>query len=318
MEKIIFLDASTIQYGDIVFSSLESLGSLVCYDNTRPDEIVERCKDAAVIITNKVVIDCDVMNGLPKLRMIAEAATGYNNIDINEALRRGITVANVPGYSTASVAQLTITFILALSSNILWFNKAAHDGSWSASPIFTLGTWPFSDVAGKTVGIMGYGAIGREVARLCHAFGMKLIALKRDGTGKAGDIERVSLDEIARRSDFISIHMPLTPYSRGLIDRNFFSSMKNDAYLINMSRGPIVTASDLLWALENRIIAGAAVDVMDREPPTSDDPLLRCDNLIITPHIAWASLESRTRLTEEIAANIKSFLEGKKRNNVTG
>ena len=317
MRKIIFLDASTIQHGDIVFSSLESLGNLICYDNTGPGEIVERCEDAEIIITNKVMIDRDIMDGLPGLRMIAEAATGYNNIDIDEASRRGITVANVPGYSTTSVAQLTITFILALSSNILRFNKAAHDGSWSASPIFTLGTWPFTDVAGKTAGIMGYGAIGREVARLCHALGMKVIALKRDGTEKAADVERVSLDEIARRSDFISIHMPLTPYSRGIIDRKFFSSMKRSAYLINMARGPIVKATDLMWALENSVIAGAAVDVMDREPPTSDDPLLRCDNLIITPHIAWASLESRTRLIEEIAANIKSFLEGKKRNNIT-
>ncbi len=313
--EIVFLDASTVDFGDIDFSPLAEPGNLTCHDTTTSSQAAERCMNADIVITNKVVIDAALIARCHKLKMITEAATGYNNIDIAEALKRNIHVANVPGYSTGSVAQLTMTFVLALSSNLFKYDRACHDGTWSASPVFTLGTWPFSDLQGKTAGIMGYGAIGREVARLCSAFGMNVVALMRDGSSSP-DVKRLPLHELVAVSDFVLVHMPLTDYSRHIINREFLSSMKRKAFLINMARGPIVDPEALLWALQENIIAGAAIDVMENEPPDKNDPLLTAPNLIITPHIAWASVESRTRLINEVALNIKSFLDGERRNSV--
>ncbi|MBP7737670.1 MAG: D-2-hydroxyacid dehydrogenase [Spirochaetes bacterium] len=315
---IVFLDASTIDYGDIDFSPFREIGDLQCHGFTSPDQVADRCAGAAVAITNKVVFNADNLSRCPDLKMIAEAATGYNNIDIAEARRRGITVANVPGYSTASVAQLTMTFILALSTNLLKYDRAAHDGAWSRSNIYTLGTWPFSDLEGKTVGIMGLGAIGTKVAKVCEALDMKVIALRRGETSSASPYRRAGLTELAEQSDFITIHMPLSDYSNGLVNREFISRMKKRAFLINMARGPIVDPAALREALETGAIAGAALDVMETEPPRADDPLLKAPNLILTPHIAWASIESRRRLLGEIAENIRSFLGGIKRNVVNG
>lgn len=317
--KIVFLDSATVDYGDINFSAIDSLGELVCYRTTSPEQAIERCSGAEIIITNKVVIDSSLMEACPGIKMIAEAATGYNNIDINEARGRGIAVANVPGYSTSSVAQLALSFILALSTNLIKYNNASHDGTWSSSETFTLGKWPFSDLAGKSVGIMGLGAIGSEVARLCSCFGMKVMALRR-GEAEAGEGEykRLELLDLAAVSDFISIHMPLTDYSRGIINGEFLSHMKKTAFLINMARGPIVDQYALYNALDKGIIAGAATDVMEVEPPRADDPLLEAPNLIITPHIGWGSMESRNRLVGEIAENIRSFINGVGRNIVSG
>ncbi len=317
-EKIVFLDSATVDYGDVNFSPLCQMGEFIKYPVTSPEEIAPRCVDATIAITNKVVFDQKIISSCPKLKMIAEAATGYNNIDLAEAKKRNIVVANVPGYSTATVAQLTMTFILALATNLLKYNNATHDGSWSRSPIFTIGTWPFFDLEGKTIGIMGLGAIGGEVARLCEAFGMKVVALKREDQTSGGKYPRLALYDLAKESDFISVHMPLTEYSKYLINREFFSHMKKTAFLINMARGPIVEPDSLCLALENGIIAGAAIDVMEKEPPRAEDPLLKAPNLIITPHIAWASIESRMRLLNEITENIRSFLAGVKRNVVNG
>ncbi|HPV40416.1 MAG TPA: D-2-hydroxyacid dehydrogenase [Spirochaetota bacterium] len=311
---IVFLDASTIDYGDIDFSEIRELGDLVCHGSTSPEQVAERCAGADIVITNKVVFSAAVLAQCPGIRMIAEAATGYNNIDIAEARSRGIPVANVPGYSTASVVQLTMAFILALSTNLLRYNTAAHDGTWSRSAMFTLGSWPFSDLEGKTAGIMGLGAIGKNVARICNAFGMKVIALRRGESAPESPYERVGLFDLAKESDVITIHMPLTDYSKHIVNREFLSRMKKTAFLVNMARGPIVDPEALCRALEQGTIAGAALDVMEREPPREDDPLLRAPNLIITPHIAWASIDSRKRLVHEIAENIRGFLSGKKRN----
>lgn len=315
-KKIVFLDSSTIDYGDIDFSAISSLGDFICFRTTDPAETAGRCRDADIIITNKVVVDKAVMNQCPDLKMIAEAATGYNNIDIAAAKERGIAIANVPGYSTKTVAQLTMSFILALSTNLIKYNNASHEGSWCRSDIFTLGTWPFSDLGGKTAGIMGLGAIGSEVARLCSAFGMNVIALKREEGSSAGPYIRTGLYELAEQSDFVSIHMPLTEYSKHIVNSEFFSRMKKSAFIINMARGPIVEPSSLCRALETGSIAGAAIDVMEKEPPPIDDPLLKVPNLIITPHIGWASIESRRRLVDEIARNISGFIDGKARNRV--
>ena len=313
--QIVFLDSSTVDFGDIDFSLLSELGTLTCYDTTAPDQAAARCMDADIVITNKVVFDAELISCCRKLKMIAEAATGFNNIDTAAAAGRAIHVANVPGYSTSSVVQLTMTMMLMLSTSVLKYNEASHDGTWSRSPVFTLGTWRFSDLEGKTAGIMGYGAIGREVARLCRAFGMDVAALERGGPDP-GDVKRLGLKELAAASDFVCIHMPLTDYSRYIINRDFLRLMKPSAFLINMARGPVVEPASLLWALETGIIAGAAIDVMEKEPPDMDDPLLKAPNLIITPHIAWASCESRNRLVREISLNIKSFLDGGYRNSV--
>lgn len=317
-EKIVFLDSSTVDYGDIDFSGIRQFGEFVPYPVTAADDVIRRCSDATIVITNKVVFDRNIISQCPGLKMIAEAATGYNNIDISEAKNRGIAVANVPGYSTTTVVQLTMAFILALSTNLLKYNEASHDGSWSRSDIFTLGTWPFFDLEGKTAGIMGLGSIGGEVARLCEAFRMNVVALKRDDNTKDGGYPRLNLFDLARESDFITIHMPLTDYSRYLINREFLSHMKKSAFLINMARGPIVEPGALCQALENGVIAGAAIDVMEKEPPLADDPLMKAPNLIITPHIGWASIESRRRLMNEVTENIRSFLAGAKRNIVNG
>lgn len=313
--RIVFLDSSTVDFGDIDFSPLRELGILECYDTTGPDQTAQRCQGADIVITNKVVFNADLISRCPDLRMIAEAATGYNNIDLGAAEKHGIHVANVPGYSTNSVVQLTMTMLLMLSTNVLKYNEASHDGTWSRSPVFTLGSWRFSDLEGKTAGIMGYGAIGSQVARLCRAFGMNVVALKRDEP-QDGEVARLRSSELAAASDFICVHMPLTDSSRHMINRDFFRLMKPTSFLINMARGPIVEPESLLWALEKGIIAGAATDVMEKEPPDAGDPLLRAPNLIITPHIAWASVESRSRLVRELSLNIKDFLGGGRRNSV--
>lgn len=314
--RIVFLDAATVDYGDMDFSPLRAQGDLVCHPLTAPHQVAERCREARIVITNKVVFDEGVLAQCPAIAMIAEAATGYNNIDIAAATARGITVANVPGYSTGSVAQLTMAFMLALSTNLVKYNDAVHRGDWSRSPMFTMGDWPFVDLAGRTAGIMGLGAIGSAVAAICGAFGMRVIALRRGDGPAASPYERVTLDELARQADFVSIHMPLSDYSKHLVDDAFFARMKKSAFLINMARGPIVDPAALCRALESGAIAGAAVDVMEQEPPRADDPLLRAPNLIVTPHIAWASVDSRRRLIGEIAANIGAFLAGEKRNTV--
>ncbi len=316
LQKIVFLDTSTVDYGDIDFTSLSSIGDFTPYELTKPGEVVERLNSMTVAITNKVVFDDAVFDRCKDLRLIAVSATGYNNIDIPAARARGIAVANVPSYSTYSVAQLTMTFILSLATRLVEYNRAAHNGTWSASPSFTLNTWKTFDLQDKVIGILGMGDIGRTVAGMCRAFGMRVRALKREGASYDDDIPRLNLHSLAEESDFISIHMPLTDYSRHIINGEIFKRMKRSAFLINMARGPIVDPIALAHALQSGMIAGAAVDVMEKEPPAADDPLLKSPNLIITPHIAWASFESRKKLVSEIAQNIESFFKGGRRNRV--
>jgi glycerate dehydrogenase len=311
---IVFLDASTVDYGDIDLSEFKRLGIFTAFDRTRREETLERIKGATIAITNKVVFDREILSRAPSLKYIAVAATGYNNIDMDAAGEFGITVSNVAGYSTPSVAQFTMLFILALASRLIEYNAASHDGRWSSSPIFTLGTWPTMEVCGKNLGILGFGAIGREVARLAQAFGMNVIALKRKGIDYEDSIPRMELFELARHADFVSLHLPLTSQNRHFIGDDFFSAMKPTAFFINMARGPLVDPTALFWALKEGKIAGAAIDVMEQEPPQSPDHLLSAPNLIITPHIAWATKESRQRLVDEIFENIASFIAGKPRN----
>ncbi len=316
-QKIVFLDASTVDYGDLDLSLFRKHGEFIAYPSTEPGQRTERLKGATVVITNKVLMDRDSIMNCDSLKFIAVTATGYNNIDIGAARLRGISVSNVAGYSTPSVAQFTLLFILALASRLIDYNAAAHDGRWSASPTFTMTDWPTMDIAGKVLGILGLGDIGGEVARLARAFGMEIVALGRPGVSYSGDIPRLGLFELAGKSDFVSIHMPLTPETRHIISTPFFHAMKRTASLINMARGPLVDPAALKNALDTGLIAGAALDVMEQEPPDSADPLLGTPNLIITPHIAWGTRESRYRLIMEIDKNIEAYLSGEPRNLVS-
>ena len=315
-DTIVFLDSATVDYGDIDCTPIGAHGRLVKFDTTLPGQIAERLKGAAVAVTNKCVFDEKLFLDCPDLRLVAVTATGYNNIDIEAASRMNVAVANVPAYSTFSVAQFTMACVLALATSLVEYSAAARDGRWSASPIYTLSTWPTFELNGKVLGVMGMGAIGSEVARLGMAFGMRVIALGRKGVKYDNRWERAGLYELAERSDFICVHLPLSPESKGIIDAKFLSRMKRTAFVVNMARGAIVDQAALEWALRSGRIAGAALDVLDREPPPADEPLLSAPNCIITPHIAWASVESRRRLIQEVADNIGAFLRGEVRNRI--
>ena len=313
-KTIVFLDASTVDFGDIDFTPIASLGQFITYPITKPDETIPRSKDADIIITNKVVFYSNEIAQLNNCKLIAVAATGYNTIDIKAAKNKNIAVANVPGYSREAVAQLTLCFILALANNLIKYNIATHDGSWSRSPIFTMGNWPTMCINDKVLGIMGYGDIGKRVGQLAKAFGMKVIALKREASYTDSTVERYPLKEFCNMADFITIHMPLNESTHHMVNKDFLAMMKPTAYIINMARGPIVDTKALAWALHNNIIAGAALDVLEQEPPDIHEPILSAPNCIITPHIGWASRETRQSLINEIAENIKAFLQGSKRN----
>jgi len=315
-ETIVFLDSATVDYGDIDCAPLGAHGRLIKHAITSPMEMPERLKGATVAVTNKCVFDEKTLRACPDLRLIAVTATGYNNIDIEAALRLSVAVSNVPGYSTPSVAQFTMTCVLAFATRLLEYSAASRDGRWSSSPIFTFTAWPTFELNGRVIGIMGMGAIGGEVARLAGAFGMRVIALGREGVRYDDTWERVGLYELAERSDFVCVHLPLSPESRGIIGADFLSRMKRTAFVVNMARGAIVDQAALDRALREGRIAGAAIDVLEKEPPPADEPLLSAPNCIVTPHIAWASVESRRRLLEEVAANIGAFLRGEARNRV--
>ncbi len=316
VDKIIFLDSATVDYGDIDFSPIRKLGDFSAFGFTPPEKAPGRARDAAIIILNKFRLEPALFDELPELRLIAVAATGYNTVDIAEAERREVAVANVPAYSAYSVAQSAMTFILACATNLIRYNGAAHDGRWSSSPVFTLGSWPTFEVRGKVLGILGLGDIGKQVARMAEAMGMRVAALRRQGIAYDNGIERLGLLELAEQSDFISVHMPLTEETDHLLDDEFFGRMKSSAFFLNLSRGPIVVSAALDRALRSGKIAGAAIDVMEQEPPDLNDPLLTAPNLIITPHMAWASIESRRRLVDEVAENIAVFQRGERRNRV--
>ncbi len=315
--SMVFLDAGTVNYGDISLKSIESLGRLKIYNSSKPSEFVTRLKNAHIVILNKCVLDRKIFKALPQLRAVAVTATGTNNIDLEAAKQLGIAVMNVPGYSTPGVAQNTLALLLALAGNILKYNEASHRGAWSRSPFFVYGAYPIMELQGKTLGLLGYGAIGKEVGRLAQAFGMKLFIGKIPGKFYSKDkLRRVTFDQLIKKSDFISIHTPLTPLTQDLINAKVLRKMKRSAYLLNMARGGIVNEKDLNRALRSGWIRGAALDVLTQEPPPLNHILLGCPNLILTPHISWASQEARKRLVDEVAFNIRSFLQGKKRNRV--
>ena len=314
--NLVFLDRSTTDRGDLDFSGLESLGQLVSHATSTREETRGRLAEADIVLSNKAVLGAEEMDAAPRLRMIQVVATGYNNIDLEAARARGLAVCNVSGYSTEAVAQHVFASLLNLATNVHRF--AAEPQEWARSPIFTRLDYPVMELAGKTLGIVGLGSIGRAVARIGAAFGMDVVAYARDGAAEAGDIPRLGPDEFFARADAVTLHCPLTPETRHFIHAGTLARMKPGAFLINTGRGDLVNEPDLVAALSEGHLGGAAVDVLTPEPPAPDHPFLAAglDNLLITPHTAWSAREARQRLLDGIVANVLAFRAGERLNRV--
>ncbi|WP_149241804.1 D-2-hydroxyacid dehydrogenase [Dyadobacter sp. 32] len=309
--KIVILDGYTLNPGDLNWAPLRALGELIIYDRSASDEIVERAKDADIVLVNKVILNENTITHLPKLRYVGVMATGYNNVDVATAKARGITVTNVKAYGPASVAQHTFGLLLAITNHLELHSQSVFNGEWVASPDFCYWKTPLTELAGKTMGLIGLGDIGSHVARIAQAFDMNVIAYRKNPVQtKDSSIEMVSLEDVFRKSDVISLHCPLTDETRELINRDRLSWMKSNALLLNTGRGPLINEEDLAEALKKNVIAGAGLDVLSSEPPAATNPLLSAPNCIITPHIAWASFEARKRLLQMVADNLKAFERG--------
>ena len=310
--KIVILDAFTTNPGDLSWDRFNELGEVTAYDYTPEDQIIERCKDAEIIIDNKVVLNKDVLDKLPKLKYIGMLSTGFNVIDTQAAKEKGIIVCNVPTYSTAAVAQLTFALILEIYNQVGIHNEAVHSGEWSSCRDFCFHKTPLIELSGKTIGLIGYGKIGSEVAKIADAFSMNILCYVPSTKPQPNfkNFSFVSLDEIAKQSDIVSLHCPLTPQTTGIINENFISKMKRNAIIINTSRGHAIDEQALADALNSGRIAGAGVDVLSTEPPNENNPLLSCSKCFITPHIAWAGYETRERLVGVFYNNLKSFISG--------
>ena len=316
--KIVFLDAKTLG-SDIDLSSLEKFGEFTVYETTKDKEKVDRISDADIVITNKVVLDKDTIEKAKKLKLICVAATGVNNIDIDTAREKGIAVSNVAGYSTYSVVQHTFAMLFYLLENLRYYDDYVKSGEFAKSDIFTHIGKPFYEIKDKVWGIIGLGTIGREVAKVASSFGAHIIYFSTSGVKRQEPYPALDLDNLLKTSDIVSIHAPLNERTKNLITYEKLKLMKPSAYLLNLGRGGIVNEKDLARALDEGVIAGAGLDVLEKEPISEDNPLLRIknkDRLFITPHIAWTSIEARKKLVEEIARNIEAFLEGKRRNRV--
>lgn len=314
----VFLDRDTVDRGDLDFSTLENVvPEWQFYGFSRPADLSTRLAKAELVITNKVKLDADAFTLAPKLRLICVAATGTNNVDLEAARRHGVVVSNVRGYATPSVAQHVFALMLSLSIHLGKYRRAVMKGEWQRSPYFCLLDFPIREIAGRIIGIVGYGELGREVARLAEAFGMQVLIAQR--TGAAPQPGRLPLHDLLPQVDVLSLHCPLTPETRNLIGAKELALMKSDALLINTARGGIVDEKALAEALREGRLGGAGMDVLSEEPPMRGNSLLEDDipNLIVTPHIAWASRESRQRLANEMALNIAAFLAGTPRNSVT-
>lgn len=310
--RIVVLDGHTLNPGDLSWEPVEALGELTVHPRTAAEETVARCQGAQAVLTNKVPLGPAEFDRLPQLRYVGVLATGYNIVDVAEAERRGITVTNVPEYGTRSVAQFAFALILELAHRVGRHSDLARGGSWSASPDFCFWEGDLVELEGLTLGLIGYGRIGRATAALGTAFGMRVLA--HDPSVAEADVPMVPLERLLSESDVVSLHCPLTPSNRGLIDRAALERMKPTAWLINTARGPLVNEADLAEALRKGTIAGAALDVLSVEPPSPDNPLLSAPNCIVTPHIAWATRAARARLMATVADNLRAFLEGRPQN----
>ena len=312
MEKIVILDGGVANPGDLSWEPLAALGDLTVYDYTAPQDVIPRIGDASVILTNKTVISAEVMAACPAVRYIGVLATGYNVVDIAEAKKRGIVVTNVPAYSTPTVAQLTMALLLEIALHVGHHSRVVHEGKWSACRDFAFWDYPLMELQGKTFGIVGYGSIGKATAKLAEAFGMKVLAYSRHGAEE----DYAPLDELYAKSDIVSLHCPLTAENTGMINRETIAKMKDGVIILNTARGGLINEADLREALLSGKVYAAASDVTCKEPINADSPLLGLDNMIITPHIAWAATEARQRLLSVAIDNVRQYLLGNVQNNV--
>ena len=313
--NIVILDGYTATSRDLSWKALETMGSVTVYDRTKPDETVSRAKDADIVLTNKVIIGRQEMLQLPRLKYIGVLATGYNVVDIAAAHERGIIVTNVPAYSTESVAQMVFSHLLTVTNHTEHYAQENHKGRWSNSPDFCYWDSPVTEIAGKTFGIVGLGNIGRRVAQIALAFGMKVKAVtSKPQDALPADIQKAGIEELLATSDIVSLHCPLTDATRHLINADTLQLMKPSAILINTGRGPLIDDQAVADALRESRLAAFCADVLTQEPPSADNPLLSEPNAYITPHIAWASTEARIRLIEIAIDNVGSFLNGTPRN----
>lgn len=313
--KIVVLDGYTLNPGDLDWEQFKALGDFETHDRTPQAQTVERARDAEVVLTNKTVLDHAVIAALPRLRYIGVLATGYNVVDIKAARERGIPVCNVPEYGTANVAQAVFALLLELTNRTGHHAQTVREGRWTATTDFCYWDFPLLELSGLTLGIVGCGRIGRAVARIGHAFGMKVLASVRRTMRNAGDETRfVDLDTLFRESDVVTLHCPLTPETKELINAARLAQMKRTAFLINTARGGLVNEADLADALNHDRLAGAGLDVLSVEPPPADNPLLRAKNCVITPHIAWATRDARARLMQVAADNLRVWLRGQPQN----
>lgn len=326
--KVVILDGYSVTQGDLDWGLLQELPDteVMVYDRTRPEETVKRCQGAEAVLTNKVVMNNRVMETLPQLRYIGVLATGYNVVDIEAAHTRGVTVTNIPAYSTPSVAQLVFAHLLNVTNQVAHYAEENRQGRWTKSPDFLWTDTPLTELSGKTMGIRGLGNIGRQVAQIARAFGMRVVAVhsgawkeergeRKDKYGM-DDVERMTWEEVLKESDVLSLHCPLTEETRGMMNRKALGLMKPTAILINTGRGPLVCERDVADALRESRLAAYCADVLSQEPPLADNPLLSAPRCYLTPHIAWASREARLRLIHTAVSNLQAFAAGKAVNKV--
>lgn len=309
--KICILDGYSLNPGDLDWSPVERLGDVTLFDRTPADKIVERAADADIVLTNKVPFSADTLRQLPRLRFICVLATGYNIIDTEAAARQGVVVANIPAYSTMSVAQMAFAHILNITNHVASYAREVADGKWTNCPDFCFWDSALTELAGKTIGIVGLGNTGMATARIAVAMGMKVVAM----TSKSADtlpegITPAPLDDVLASADVVSLHCPLTPSTRHLINAASIAKMKPSAILINTGRGPLVDEQAVADALNGGRLAAFGADVLSQEPPRGDNPLLSARNCFLTPHIAWATIEARTRLMSTATENVRQFIAG--------
>jgi glycerate dehydrogenase len=310
--RIVILDGATLNPGDNPWTPIEQLGDVTLHAASEPDEIVSRLNNADVAITNKARLTSEIIEQLPNLKFITVSATGHDCVDSAAAAKHGIPVANVPTYGTPSVAQLTFALLLELCHRVALHDEAVHAGEWQSCGSFSFWKTPQIELQGLTLGVIGFGRIGQQVARIGSAFGMQILAASRHRQNAPDDIQFswATPDEIAEQADVVSLHCSLNENSTGMINRDFLSRMKPSAFLLNTSRGPLIDEAALAEALNTGQLVGAAVDVASVEPITDDNPLLTADNCLITPHMAWSSLAARRRMMQITADNIRNFLIG--------
>lgn len=306
--KVTILDGNAVNPGDLSWAELEKLGSLIVYPRTAPGDVIARIGDSEAVLLNKVNITEEILTACPSLKYIGVQATGYNVIDLEACRRHGVTVTNVPSYSTAGVAQLVFSFISEWACHVQLHSDSVMAGDWIRSPDFVYWKKPLFEIEGKTLGIFGYGNIGSRVARIAAAYGMRVLVCTR--TPKAEIAHPVDFDTLLKESDFISLHAPLTDKTKEILNRDSLSRMKKGAYLINTARGGLVNEGDVCAALESGQLAGYAADVVLQEPMSPDCPLRKAPNCLLTPHIAWASVETRQRLLGIVIGNFKAWLDG--------